>query len=153
MDNDEAALVLNVAIRLELGLEVALLLPPGVPRRLNGNGVVCLEVGVFKRSNTLLLSGRCVLDVGGDLGLVGLFLFGLLLFIGDCVGGLNSSLCLFRFELRNLFGLLAVLFYYNDINNRSLIGLEKLSPYTLSRSWLWEHQRLRAHLPLGSAPG
>jgi hypothetical protein len=61
-------------------LEEAALLPPLVPRRLDCLGVVCLEMGVLKRLNDLLLAsrgfvlvrreGRC-LSLGrlrGDLG-------------------------------------------------------------------------------------
>ncbi len=121
MDNDEAALVFDVAIGFELGLEVTLLLPPGVPCRLDGNRVICLEVGVFERSDALLLAGGCVFDVGGDLGFVCLFLFGLFLLIGGCIGGLNSGLGLFRFELRSLFGLFAVLFYCKVVNEGDFI--------------------------------
>lgn len=46
--DDEATSILDLAILLELGLEETLLLPPAVPGRLDGDGVVGLEMGVVE---------------------------------------------------------------------------------------------------------
>lgn len=116
MDNDEAALVQDSAVRLQLGLEVALLIPPLIPSRLDSDGTVGLVVGVVERLEDLLLTLGGVLDVLGERLL--LLLGGLgLLFLGLLGGGSALGLGLgFLLELGLLGGLLALLFDYRCVS-------------------------------------
>ena len=75
VNDDERSGILDLAILLELGLEEALLLPPAIPGRLDGDRVVRLEVGVFERSDALLLTLGGILDVFGNGCLFGLLRF------------------------------------------------------------------------------
>lgn len=108
VNNDEASRILDSAIGLEFGLEQTLLLPPAVPRRLDSNGVVGLEMGVVERSDTLLFAFGGIFDVLGQRLLLGLLLLDLLL-LGGFRGG--RDLCLLGVELGLLLGLLSLLFH------------------------------------------
>ena len=117
VDDNETTLILDGAVGLELGLEEAFLLPPAIPSRLDGNGVVGLEMGVVERSNSLLLSLGGVLDVFGERFLLGL------LFLGRLRGG-RGSLYLLGLELGLLLGLLSLLFYYIIVLDGSAVEEE-----------------------------
>jgi hypothetical protein len=113
VDNDEFALILDLAVRGELGLTEAGLVPPVIPRRLDSDGIVGFEMGVVERSNALLLSNRSLLDIWGK-NFLGLLLLDLLLLDG-LRGGL-CFLCLLCLEFGGLLGLFALLLHYTQLS-------------------------------------
>lgn len=80
--DDELALGLDLAFWCELQLEESLLLPPGIPCRLNGGGVVRGIIRVVEELEPLFLSCRGVFDERRQDLRLGLFLLPILLPFG-----------------------------------------------------------------------
>lgn len=111
VDNDKGALILDLAVLVELGLEKAFLLPPLVPSSLDGDRVIGCIVGVAERADALLLARRGIVLVRwkGRLLYLCLLLLGLgLVRCASGGGGLGGGSFLLV-ELCLLFGLFSLL--------------------------------------------